>query len=149
MRLVLLFFCLFTLSLALYDPNLNFYNEDDIELSNNFPTPRGDENVCGTGQLNFFWGIDKDSRSIATPRFAEIYFFINNTFADNTFGYLGTWAQFGENGDDSLLFQYPTATYLAPVITTYSGSMISNHVCGSWYFTCTKWFCTNTCVSQL
>merc|ERR1711862_488586 len=104
---VVAFLCLVALSHAILDPNGVEYDETRLE-SESFGSPRGDDNVCGSAQMNFYWG-GIDARGSGTPRIAEIFFYYNNTFHDNTYSYTGDWVNFGENGDNILSFEYPSA----------------------------------------
>merc|ERR1712137_472957 len=133
--------CIFAISLALVDPNLS--NTDRIASRT---TSGSDEDVCGTAQMTFNWGF-YDKQGAGEPRIAEIYFYFNNTFIDNTYNYDGNWLAFGENGEDILVFNYPSATYVSPN-NDGRGSMISHTTCGTWSFSNFKWYCGNACTGS-
>lgn len=147
LALVLGFVWLFAMTYAIMDPNgIERTEEELLELRNRIGGSRGDgdEDVCGTAQLNFYWGLDMED-GVGEPRYAEIYFYYNNTFYDFTYYYSGDWLSFGENGDDIMVFDYPSAKYVSPS-NTGEGSMISHGVCGSWNFNNWKWYCPNACL---
>lgn len=138
----LLLVCIATQSFAasIIDPNGVRRDQEAIEQ---WDSPRGDEEVCATALLNFFWGAAEED-GIGTPRFAELYFYNNHTFVDNSYHYSGSWVRFGENGEDILVFNYPSAMYVSPTMDG-EGSMVANYACGTWYFDSEKWYCPSSC----
>ena len=134
----LLFVCVLAVAQSVVDTN-----GKRVNLSDSVNIGLADEEVCGTAQMNFYWGglvVEQSSQ----PRLAEIYFYYNGTFFDTTYNYIGNWLSFGENGDDVMVFEYPAATYVSPT-NNGRGSMISHSVCGHWDFSNFKWYCPNAC----
>ena len=99
-----------------------------------------DENVCGTAQLEFFWG-DMESREMGL-----LYFFANSTFYDYTYDYWGPWWYMNTGGYNVFYFEYPTVSYVSPT-NNGVGSMIQQgtNICGSWSSEGWKWLCPGTC----
>ena len=139
---VLALICLFSFAFALLDPAGMDRTEE--ELTRLTRGSRYDDDVCGSANMNFYWGGIDAAELGATPRIAEIFFYYDNTFVDNTYGYTGEWLLFGEQGDTIMVFDYPSAKYVSPG-DTGSGSMISNGICGHWDFADFKWYCPNAC----
>jgi len=134
--------CVFAIGSALVDPNLSQIGDRVTSRTQG----TGDQDVCGTAQMTFNWGFFAE-QGAGEPRIAEIYFYYNNTFMDNTYNYRGDWLAFGENGEDILVFNYPSATYVSPNNDGH-GSMISHATCGTWSFANFKWYCGNACVGH-
>mmetsp|Transcript_19639 Transcript_19639/g.75363 ORF Transcript_19639/g.75363 Transcript_19639/m.75363 type:complete len:144 (+) Transcript_19639:74-505(+) len=97
-----------------------------------------DDAVCGSAHMTFLWG---SARSVMS---ATIFFYQNGTFHDNTYNYDGSWVYFGQEGVETLFFEYPSALYCSPD-NTGAGTMISGNTCGTWSFDDTKWTCDNMC----
>uniref|UniRef100_A0A7S4MQJ4 Uncharacterized protein n=1 Tax=Vannella robusta TaxID=1487602 RepID=A0A7S4MQJ4_9EUKA len=116
-----------------------------LSLGNSVQGARDDAEICGTGLLNYFWGSKLKDNAI--PRgMSEIYFYINGSFHDNTYNYLGEWIQFGMT-DDVMMFHYESAQYYAPY-NNGTGSMYSHSsMCGYWYMDGFKWYCESTCAN--
>ena len=140
--LVALFCFFFALASGFLDSNGVERSESELDrIAARSIAPRDDE-TCGSAQMNFYWG--SAAQQSGSPRLATIFFFYNGTFHDNTYDYSGDWVLFGENGDNILTFNYPSAKYVSPD-NRGAGSMISHSVCGYWDFGGFKWYCPSMC----
>merc|ERR1711879_643927 len=108
--LCILIFCLFALVNCYFDPNGVQIKDSSVVKGVH---SRGDDEICGTGQLYYTWGSHKTEDGHGSPRFSELYFYYNGSFHDNTYNYLGTWIEFGSHGDNIFIFRY-VCTLLFP-----------------------------------